>query len=83
MNIIEDLSPKKRGRKRKIPEMDEEQVIVLPDGRGIKIRGTDHPVTSSAIPVPSEDNSKTELYIYSVPSMKMTKTVVATTESNQ
>ena len=42
MNIIEDLTPKKRGRKRKIPEIDE-QVIVLPGGRGIKIRGGTDP----------------------------------------
>ena len=88
MNIIEDLTPKKRGRKRKIiPEMDQ-QVIVMPgsDGHGIKISGVgSDPANISAIPVSSsEDHSNTELYIYSVPSMRMTKTVaVATTESNQ
>ena len=87
MNIIEDLTPKKRGRKRKIiPEMDQ-QVIVMPgsDGHGIKISGGSDPANISSIPVSSsEDHSNTELYIYSVPSMRMTKTVaIATTESNQ
>ena len=87
MNIIEDLTPKKRGRKRKIiPEMDQ-QVIVMPGsgGQGIRIGGGSDPANISSIPVSSsEDHSNTELYIYSVPSMRMTKTVtVATTESNQ
>ena len=79
MNIIEDLTPKKRGRKRKIiPEMDQ-QVIVMPGSVG------SDPANISSIPVSSsEDHSNTELYIYSVPSMRITKTVaVATTESNQ